>query len=89
LWEYINRSQKQECRNWDYNGRAVPFLGIFVSKVWYFVFAVQAAPLAFGSEANQAKSKLLLFLKRGFCACVLVTLKQNSKKLKSNKNEAK
>ncbi len=29
--EYINRTQKHECRNWDY-GRAVPFLGIYVSN---------------------------------------------------------
>jgi hypothetical protein len=28
---YINRTQKHECRNWDY-GRAVPFLGIYVSN---------------------------------------------------------
>ncbi len=34
---YINRSQKQECRNWDC-GRAVPFLGIFVLNYWYCVF---------------------------------------------------
>ncbi len=27
--EYINRSQKHECRSWDCS-RAVPFLGIFV-----------------------------------------------------------
>jgi hypothetical protein len=26
-WEYINRSQTQECGNWDW-GRAIPFLGI-------------------------------------------------------------
>jgi hypothetical protein len=26
-WEYINRSQTHECRNWDC-GRAIPFLGI-------------------------------------------------------------
>jgi hypothetical protein len=26
-WEYINRTQKHECRTWDC-GRAVPFLGI-------------------------------------------------------------
>ncbi len=28
-WEYINRSQKSECRNWDCD-RTVPFLGIIV-----------------------------------------------------------
>ncbi len=37
--EYINRSQKHECRNWDF-GRAVPFLGIFASNDRYCVFAV-------------------------------------------------
>ncbi len=37
MWEYINRSQKHECRNWDL-GRAVPFLGIFVSNFRYCVF---------------------------------------------------
>ncbi len=26
-WEYINRSQTQECENWDW-GRAIPFLEI-------------------------------------------------------------
>jgi hypothetical protein len=26
-WEYINRSQAHECRNWD-KGRAISFLGI-------------------------------------------------------------
>jgi hypothetical protein len=28
LWEYLNRTQKHECRNWDC-GRAVPFLGVY------------------------------------------------------------
>jgi|LakMenE18May11ns_1017448.scaffolds.fasta_scaffold9346049_1 hypothetical protein len=40
LWEYINRSQKQECRNWDC-GCAVLFLGIFVSNFRYCVLAVR------------------------------------------------
>ncbi len=30
-WEYINRSQIHELRNWE-RGRAVSFLGIFVSN---------------------------------------------------------
>ncbi len=30
-WEYINRTQKHENRNWDC-GRAVPFLEIYVSN---------------------------------------------------------
>jgi hypothetical protein len=38
-WGYINRSQTHECGNWDW-GRAVPFLGIFVSNFRYCVFAV-------------------------------------------------
>ncbi len=38
-WEYINRSQKHECRNWDC-GRAVPFLEIYISNFWYSIFAL-------------------------------------------------
>ncbi len=38
-WEYINRSQMHECGNWDWDPD-IPFLGIFVSKFRYFVFAV-------------------------------------------------
>jgi hypothetical protein len=38
-WEYINRSQKHECRTCDC-GSAVPFLGIFVSNFQFCVFAV-------------------------------------------------
>jgi hypothetical protein len=37
--EYINCSQKRECGNWKI-GRAVSFLGIFVSNIRYSVFAV-------------------------------------------------
>ncbi len=37
-WEYINRSQRHECGNWDW-GPGIPFLGIFVSKFPYFLFA--------------------------------------------------
>jgi hypothetical protein len=37
-WEYINRTQKHECKKWDY-GRAVPFLGIYVSNFRYSIFA--------------------------------------------------
>jgi hypothetical protein len=36
-WEYINRSQTHECRNWDW-GRAIPFLGIVVSNFRYCFF---------------------------------------------------
>ncbi len=39
-WEYINCSQTHECGNWDC-GRAIPFLGIFVSNFRYWFFAVQ------------------------------------------------
>ncbi len=38
-WEYINGSQTHECGNWDC-GRAIPFLGIFVSNFRYWFFAV-------------------------------------------------
>ncbi len=38
-WEYINRSQIHECRNWE-QGRAVSFLGIFVSNFRHSAFAV-------------------------------------------------
>ncbi len=38
-WEYINHSQTHECGNWDWDPD-IPFLGIFVSKFRYFVFAV-------------------------------------------------
>jgi len=32
-WEYINRSQTPECRNWD-RGRTIPFLGIYKLDFW-------------------------------------------------------
>jgi hypothetical protein len=35
----MNLSQKHECGNWD-RDPDIPFLGIFVSKFRYFVFAV-------------------------------------------------
>jgi hypothetical protein len=38
-WEYINRTQKHECRNWGCD-RVVPFLGIFVSNFRFWFFAV-------------------------------------------------
>ncbi len=39
-WEYINRSQTNACRNWDWGG-TIPFLGngIFVLNFRYCVFA--------------------------------------------------
>ncbi len=39
-WEYINRSQIHECRNWEW-GRTVSFRGIFVSNFRDSAFAVQ------------------------------------------------
>jgi hypothetical protein len=36
LWEYINRSQVHECRNWE-RGRTVSFLRIYVSNFRYSV----------------------------------------------------
>ncbi len=50
--EYINLSQTQECRNWDW-GRAIPFLWIFVSNLRYCVFAVydsSCSPVTFHSS---------------------------------------
>ncbi len=41
--EYINRSQKHECGNWECD-RAIPFLGIFVSNIRYWFFAVSTTP---------------------------------------------
>jgi hypothetical protein len=38
-WEYIDRTQKRECKNWDC-GRAVPFLGIYASNFRYSISAV-------------------------------------------------
>jgi hypothetical protein len=32
-WEYINRSQILECRNWE-RGRAISFLGIHKTDFW-------------------------------------------------------
>jgi hypothetical protein len=39
LWEYINRSQIHECRNWE-PGRAVSFSGNIFSSFPYGAFAV-------------------------------------------------
>jgi hypothetical protein len=39
---HINRSQTHECGNWDC-GRIIPFLGIFISNIWYWLFAVYMA----------------------------------------------
>jgi hypothetical protein len=39
--EYINRTHKHEYRNWDC-GRAVPFLGIYVSNFRYLSSAIPA-----------------------------------------------
>ncbi len=53
-WEYKNRTQKFECRNWDC-GRAVPFLGIYGSNFGYSIFAVrQAADPHAASKHQQA-----------------------------------
>ncbi len=40
VWEYINRSRIYECGIWD-RGKAVSFLGIFVSNFRYSAFAVR------------------------------------------------
>ncbi len=46
-WEYINRSQTHEYRNWNC-GRAVPFLGIIVWDFWNCVFAVRLRCAIYG-----------------------------------------
>jgi len=38
-WEYINRSQILESKNWE-QGRTVSFLGIFFADFQYSAFAV-------------------------------------------------
>jgi hypothetical protein len=43
VWEYINRSQTHECRNEDC-GRAIPFLGIFVSNFQFLVLVLCSVP---------------------------------------------
>jgi hypothetical protein len=45
LWEYVNRPQIHECRNWE-RGRAVSFMGIFVSNFWYSALAVYISQIA-------------------------------------------
>ncbi len=47
-WEYINRSQIQECRNWEW-GRAVSFLGIHKSDFRYNVW-ITIKPLLFAKD---------------------------------------
>jgi hypothetical protein len=37
FWEYINRSQTHECRNWDWGRTAIPFLG---KRKWDFCCSV-------------------------------------------------
>jgi hypothetical protein len=41
LWEYINRYQIHDCWKWE-RGRAVSFLGIYVSKFWHSVYSLVA-----------------------------------------------
>jgi hypothetical protein len=49
LWEYINRSPKHECRNWE-RGRAVSCLGMFVSNFRYRVSLQCVLPPVFYFE---------------------------------------
>ncbi len=41
-WEYINRSQKHKCKNWE-RGRAVSFLGIHKSNFWDIATGLKAS----------------------------------------------
>ncbi len=43
-WEYVNRSQTHECRNWDW-GRAVPFPGIHKINFRYSVVKIPLFPV--------------------------------------------
>ncbi len=57
----INRYQKHECRHWDW-GRAVSFLGIFVSNFRYTVFAVwSSSSLIIGRGVSMDEIIFLLF----------------------------
>jgi hypothetical protein len=64
--EYINRSQTQQCGNWD-GGRAIPFLGIFVSNFLYWFFlAVYTGPIFRGvvvsGSPGSGKTAIILHL---------------------------
>ncbi len=56
--EYINRSQKHECKNWDCS-HAVPFLGIFASNFRYCVFAVQIQSMQASKKDGFVKRKII------------------------------
>ncbi len=58
-WEYINRSQKHECRMWDW-GRAFSFLGMFVSNFRYTV-SLQCVQNCERIESEKRRRKLVLF----------------------------
>ncbi len=75
--EYINRSQKHECRNCDCS-RAIPFLGIFISDFLYCVFT----PYSLKSKviiAQQAQLNLRLS-----CGSVRGLLRSNIEKVGLN-----
>ncbi len=60
-WEYINRSQTDECGNWDW-GRAFTFLGI---HKWDFCCSVQKSCLHVQTYYNP--SILLLRAREAYC----------------------
>ncbi len=66
LQDYINRSQKHECRNWE-RGRTVSFPGIFVSNFRYSVFAVHNTRLILYSETHRVSRVLSFFSSRRNC----------------------
>jgi hypothetical protein len=66
-WEYINRSQTHEFGNWDC-GRAIPFLGIFVSSFrhWFFAVYEEKYGIRGERETGAALYRLLPGSRRGF-----------------------
>ncbi len=71
-WEYIIRSQVHECGNWDWDPD-IPFLGIFVSKFRYFVFAVQRGKYQHFSTLSPRPTKSLIRnLAQDYHNCILL-----------------
>jgi hypothetical protein len=67
-WEYINRPQTHKCGNWDWDPD-IPFLGIFVSKFRYFVFAALGGQNTsiISDEYERAKQYKIREITTGIC----------------------
>ncbi len=70
-WTYINWSQTQECRNWK-RGRAVSFIGIFVSNFRYSAFAVCGFTKARSISQGKSPDRVVK-MPRNALALVVVT----------------